>query len=57
MIVFGDADESMTGQAAAYALARRLIQERGQGKLKCAVEVQIPPAASGDWNNVLKPNL
>jgi putative DNA primase/helicase len=56
-IVFGDNDESMTGQAAAFALARRLFQERGQGKLKCAVEVRIPPTAGWDWNNVLKPDL
>lgn len=44
--VFGDHDENYTGQAAAYACAKR-ITKRG---IEC--DVHIPPMP-GDWNDVL----
>lgn len=40
LIVFADNDQSFTGQAAAYSLAKRMA-----GKVK--VDIRIPP--SGDW--------
>lgn len=45
LIVFGDKDESFTGQAAAYALAKRM-QQRG-----ITVEIRIPE--EGDWADEL----
>jgi putative DNA primase/helicase len=45
--VFGDNDANSTGQAAAYALAKRL--SRGG----VTVQVRIPPEVDTDWNDVL----
>ncbi|NTF35540.1 toprim domain-containing protein [Agrobacterium rubi] len=46
--VFGDNDQSFTGQAAAFSLAKRL-NNQGFG-----VEVHIPPSVGTDWNDVLR---
>ena len=50
LIIYGDADLSFTGQAAAYALAKRVVRDRPD----IAVEVEIPDAAGTDWLNVLE---
>ncbi len=49
LIIFGDNDQSYTGHAASYSLARRVYD-------KCAVEVRIPPHL-GDFNDVWKKRL
>jgi putative DNA primase/helicase len=46
-----DAGSSFAGQAAAYALARRLKREDGQGGLR-HVEVFVPRQAGDDWADV-----
>ena len=47
VMVFGDTDISMTGQAAAYALGRRL-------KIKgLTTIVELPQRLGADWNDVL----
>jgi putative DNA primase/helicase len=45
--VFGDHDSNFVGQAAAYALAKRLH------RLGIAVEVHIPPTTDTDWLDTL----
>jgi putative DNA primase/helicase len=46
-----DAGSSLAGQAAAYALARRLKKEDGKGGLR-RVEVFVPRQAGEDWADV-----
>ena len=49
VFVFGDNDETFTGQAAAYALAKRLTVAN---RIKSAVH--IPLCVGTDWNDVLR---
>jgi len=51
IIIFGDNDPSYAGQAAAYALARRL------GSHERMVEVQVPAVVGADWNDVHQSQL
>lgn len=46
VVIFGDTDESFTGQAAAYSAAKRLVLECG-----LSATVKLPPY--GDWADVL----
>lgn len=43
VLIFGDSDESYTGQAAAYECARRLVSKG------LSVEVKLPPGLGMDW--------
>ena len=47
VIVFGDADTSLTGQLAAYSLAYRLRREG------IDAEVRLPDQIGTDWNDIL----
>jgi len=49
IVIYGDNDTNFAGQAAAYALASKLVALYG---LKA--EVRIPPVAGWDWNDALK---
>lgn len=51
VIVFGDNDESGTGQAAAWVLAKRLIA----GGIE--TEVRIPSQAGTDWNDIHRESI
>jgi len=51
VVVFGDRDASAAGQAAAWALAKRL---KAKG-IKSSVE--LPPHDGQDWNDVLVHHL
>jgi putative DNA primase/helicase len=53
ILVFGDNDGSFVGQAAAHALAQRLIEEAQRNKVEREVEVYIPPRKGTDWNDAL----
>lgn len=48
LVIFGDNDESFTGQEAAYTLARR-AKSKG-----VAVRIEIPERPGEDWNDVLR---
>ena len=51
LIVFGDNDNSFTGQAAAYALAKRWTLHP---KRPIQVDVYLPPNRGYDWNDQLR---
>ena len=54
--IYADHDASYTGQAAAYALAKRLkAQARNTGR--CEVSVHVPREADTDWADVLRERL
>jgi putative DNA primase/helicase len=53
ILVFGDNDDSHTGQAAAHALAKRLIHEAQRDGIQREVDVMLPPKKGTDWNDVL----
>jgi len=46
LIIFGDNDKNFTGQAAAYALAKKLCS-------KCQISVEIPAVPGTDWADEL----
>jgi putative DNA primase/helicase len=50
VVVFGDNDRNFVGQAAAYALAKRLSLR----KVPISCEVMIPVEPGDDWNDVLR---
>lgn len=54
VVVFGDNDLNCVGQAAAYALGKRLNNRRERDII---AQVAIPPDAGTDWNDVLQVRL
>lgn len=48
VVVYADNDENYAGQAAAYAIANKLVT-----RFKKNVEVRIPPRVGWDWNDAL----
>lgn len=50
--IYADNDASFTGQAAAYALARRLKADDKKGDQRRDVEVHIPSRVDTDWADV-----
>jgi len=53
IVIFGDNDANYTGQAAAFALANRLVLDAERREIKRTVEVRIPGITGQDWNDVL----
>lgn len=47
IVVYGDHDANFVGQAAAYALAKRLVRDG-----VAHVHVELPPTIDTDWNDV-----
>ena len=48
VVVYADNDENYAGQAAAYAIANKLVVQHGR-----KVEIRIPPRVGWDWNDTL----
>jgi putative DNA primase/helicase len=53
IIIFADNDASYAGQAAAYALAKRLVFEARRDKIERDIAVLAPQPKGQDWNDVL----
>lgn len=49
VVIYGDNDQNYAGQAAACALANKLVV-----KYKKKVEVRLPPSVGCDWNDMLR---
>ncbi|HEY2212306.1 MAG TPA: toprim domain-containing protein [Bradyrhizobium sp.] len=54
VVIFGDNDVNFVGQAAAHALASRLIFDAQRDQRDLDVEVKIPGVIGHDWNDVLR---
>jgi putative DNA primase/helicase len=54
--IYADCDASYTGQAAAYALARR-IKTQSAGRQSPEVAVHVPREVDSDWADVLRAEL
>lgn len=53
VVVFGDSDESYTGQAAAYKLAHDLLRDMKRAGRDLSVRVELPQDLGCDWNDIL----
>jgi putative DNA primase/helicase len=51
--IFADGDLNFVGQAAAYALAKRLVHESQRDGIKRYIDVMVPGGRDQDWNDVL----